>query len=103
MKIPILTLMFFIIALGLYPLGIYDHEKAHQEIFTHYGVNSTIHIGIFYGYAETLNGTACNSDCWLAQSNNDNISYNLDMFYFLIMFGIGFILLFFEVSYERNG
>lgn len=45
--------VFAVIAFGLMYSCAYSHEKIHQDINRFHGINSTIHMSVFYAYCET--------------------------------------------------
>jgi len=61
-----------------------EHELIHAKIFRDYGINSTININLF-GTSTTIpdNNTSsnCNTNCKLANEQNEIVGYNFAMLF----------------------
>jgi len=95
-----LFIMFFIFALLLAVVGLYEHELQHQQIYDHYGIESKIHIGFPAVYVEAINATEerekCGENCILSQEINDSISYNMQAIPVILIVGFAYIIVIME-------
>lgn len=90
-----LQLLFILVSIAALYGGMYYHELAHQQIFNTYGVDSTMHIGLFEGSVTATNATQlaeyCDAGCHMSQDMVEAIGYQ-QYFTWIIIFA-GFLLI----------
>ena len=100
-----LFILFFIGALVISLVGLYEHELQHQQIYDHYGIESKIHIGFPYLYVQAINATEegekCGESCILSQEINDSIGYNTQTIPVILILGFTFIISIMELKEDE--
>jgi len=87
------SLIFSIIVLFGVFIFIYMHEQVHAEIYSYYGADSHTEYFSYFPNVVTISEEGCpTKECALAQNFNEVVSYPLLAFYFLISFGLFFLI-----------
>ncbi|MEK6882618.1 MAG: hypothetical protein AABY22_23555 [Nanoarchaeota archaeon] len=88
MKSSIIFLIFFIFVIISFVI---IHEKTHKAVYSTFGIESSTHYNIFTLDFYTKADGDCSNECELAQSNVENLGYQL--FPILLILGLGFFFI----------
>lgn len=86
-------IIFAIFGITLFLIGGYLHEQVHVAIFNQYNISSQVYYLKYFPDIVTISDKPCpDSNCILANSINEAVSYNIMLIFTLLLIGLVFIL-----------